>query len=195
LCHRRPGCRALTSNEATTSSGPAITTTLAPATTATTALIPADLINPSAGTLAGVQVGRGPVEPILDSLITAYGEPETDTGWTPNECYGPQPLRSLIWDSLVVFFEETDSGQTLLGCQLDDGAYEETIELAEGIVLGRPYNEAATLYPDGAHHHESLELDGVVLQETPMLIVIAEASADGSAPIHQVWVGTIPTCH
>jgi hypothetical protein len=96
---------------------------------------------------------------------------------------------------LVVFFEETDSGQTLLGYQLDDGAYEETIELAEGIVLGRPYNEAATLYPDGAHHHESLELDGVVLQETPMLIVIAEASADGSAPIHQVWVGTIPTCH
>jgi hypothetical protein len=85
-----------------------------------------------------------------------------------------------------VYFEEAEGGQQLIGYRWDQGGQaKEPIELPEGIELGMPYSDAAALYRDGAYNYDSLELDGVVLQETPSVVVIAEHSEDGSAPITQ----------
>jgi hypothetical protein len=188
--------------EVTTTSAIATTTSMAtttsqlPATTVTTVPPSTDLINPLAGTLAGVSVDQGPVEAIIDELTAAYGRPLEDRGWAEDVCIGGITTRHVIWDGLAVYLVESESGQALMGYTLDqNAAVNEPIELPEGIALGMPYSEAASLYPDGAYHHDSLELDGVILQETPTLIVIASPSADGSAPIDRVWVGAIPTCH
>jgi hypothetical protein len=155
----------------------------------------ADIINPLAGTLAGVQIGEGPVEPIIETLTTAFGEPDQDSGWRVDPCTGAPQTRSVFWESLDVFFEEAEDDQRLMGYTWDQsGQADEPIELPDGIELGMPYSAAAALYPDGAYTHDSLELDGVVLQEDPTLIVIGDHTEDGSAPVTQVWVGAIPTC-
>lgn len=43
-----------------------------------------------------------------------------------------------------------------------------------------PFSGAAALYPDGAYTHDSLELDGVILQETPMLAGVGQHTDEGS---------------
>ena len=183
-----------TSSLATTTTTHASTTTRPPTTTVTSN----DLVNPMAGTLAGVQVGQGPVEPVLEALTAAYGPPEEDRGWTEDACIAGITTRHVLWSGLATYLEESESGQTILGYTLDQSGVSmvaETVELPGGIELGMLYSEAAALYPEGVYHHESLELDGVMLQESPMVAVMATASPDGSAPIDQLWVGAIPTCH
>lgn len=169
--------------------------------TTTTGKAPAaevDLINPMAGTLAGIPIGAGPVDPMIASLEETFGSVERDTGWGPNECAGGATTRSLIWDSLAVYLEEADGAQVLLGYEFEVDATTDTspevIELPEGIVLGMTYGEAADLYPDDAYGHESLELDGIMFESAHTLAVIAQASPDRSTPITEVWVGSIPTC-
>jgi hypothetical protein len=173
------------------------TTTVATTHTPTTTAVPAvvDLINPSAGTLGGVQVGHGPVEPMIEALTSTYGEPEQDSGWRVDPCTGAPQTRGVFWESLDVYLEEAEGEQRLLGFTWDQSDQaDEPIELPEGIVLGMPYSDAAAVNPDGAYTHDSLELDGVVLQEDPTLIVVGQHTADGSGPLTQVWVGAIPTC-
>lgn len=186
----------VTTSTVTTSMSTLASTTTQPTTTVITVPASIDLINPMAETLAGVPVGQGPVEPLIATLTSAYGEPTQDTGWAPNECFGQAVLRILVWDQFSVYLEQSpEEDETVLGYVVAAGTDpSETIELPDGITLGMPYADAATLYPDGAYHHESLELDGVVLQESPIAL-IAAASADGSAPIDEIWVGAIPTCH
>ena len=194
----------------TTSTSPS-TTTPAPATTTTpigsttsvpsttsTAPVAVDLIDPRAGTLAGVAIGEGPVEPIVEALTTAYGPPEEDRGWAEDICIGGVTTRHILWSGLAVFLEESEAGQGLMGYTLDQAGASmvaEPIELPEGIDLGMPYSAAAAVNPDGAYTHDSLELDGVILQETPTLIVLGQHTEDASGPVTEVWVGAIPTCH
>lgn len=183
----------------TTSTAATSTTTLAPSTTepvqTTVTTIPVDLINPLAGTLAGVQVGQGPVDPIIGAVTAVFGDPEQDSGWRPDPCIGGPPTRSVIWSSLAAYFEEADGAESLMGYSWDQtGQAGEPIELPEGIELGMPFSGAAALYPDGAYTHVSLELDGVILQETPMLAVVGQHTDDGSGAVDRVWVGAIPAC-
>ena len=145
-----------------------------------------------------MQVGQGPVEPIIEGLTAAYGPPEEDRGWAPDLCIGGGTTRPVLWSGLSVYLEESDTGQRLMGYTLDQAGVSvvaEPIELPEGIELGMPYSAAAALFPDGAFTHDSLELDGVILQETPTLVVIGQHTDDGSGPVTEVWVGAIPTCH
>ena len=184
---------------ATTRSAPVTTTsTTVPTTTAPltpTAPVEVDLMNPLAGTVAGVTVGEGPVDPVIETLTAAYGPPYEDTGWGPFECL-PGTFRFLFWDTLDLYLDETEGAQTVFGYEInvDAGVDGEVIELPEGIELGMPYSAAAKLYPDGAYTHESLQLDGVLLQEEPLLRVVGQHSEDGSAPLTEVWVGLIPAC-
>jgi hypothetical protein len=178
------------------------TTTAAPATTTTTfattntTTVPVDLINPVDGTMAGVVVGEGPVAPMVDALTAAYGPPSEDTEWGPNDCAGALIHRYLTWNSLSVYMEEAEGSQTLMGyiAEGETDPMAEVLELPDGIELGMPYAHAAELYPNGAYTHESLQLDGVVLQEAPLLRVVGEHSDDGSARLSEVWVGLIPVC-
>jgi len=183
----------------TTTSAPATTpTTIAPTTTVpttTAAPVELDLINPVAGTLAGVSVGEGPVDPMIETLTSAYGPPNDDTGWGPFECLAGT-FRFLFWDTLSLYLAETQDAQTVFGYQLDAdaGVEGEVIELPDGIDLGMPYARSAELYPDGAYTHDSVQLDGVVLQDEPLLRVVGQHSVDGSAPLTEIWVGLIPVC-
>jgi hypothetical protein len=183
----------------TISSAPATTTsTIAPTTTApttTAAPVEVDLINPVDGTLAGVTVGEGPVDPMIDSLTAAYGPPNEDSGWGPFECLAGT-FRFLFWDALDLYLDETEGAQTVFGYEVeaDAGVDGEVIELPDGIELGMSYAGAAELYPDDAYTHDSLELDGVVLQDEPLLRIVGQHSDDGSAPLTEVWVGLIPAC-
>ncbi len=176
---------------------------MAPTTTvvSTTTTEPfADLIDPLAGTLAGVPVGSGPVDPMIETLEVAYGPAEQDTGWAPDECIGGATTQGVFWDSLAVYLEEADGAQLLLGYEfeVDPGNttdnLPEVIELPDGIALGMTYGEAADLYPDDVYTHESLELDGISFPAPHTLAVIAQASPDRSTPITEVWVGSIPAC-
>lgn len=94
-----------------------------------------------------------------------------------------------------MYFEEADGAENLMGYSWDQtGQAGEPIELPEGIELGMPFSGAAALYLDGAYTHDSLELDGVILQETPMLAVVGQHTDDGSGAVDRVWVGAIPAC-
>ena len=180
-----------------TTSTAVATTTTTPTTTTTTAPVEVDVLDPVAGTLAGVQVGQGPVEPIIEALTAAYGPPDEDRGWAPDVCIGGT-TRHVLWSGLAVYLEESEAGQGLMGYTLDQAGASmvaEPIELPDGIELGMSHSDAAALFPDGAYTHDSLELDGVILQETPTLIVIGQHTDDGSGPLTEVWVGAIPTCH
>ena len=178
-------------------------TIVAPTTTVvstTTTDSVANLIDPVAGTLAGVPVGTGPIDSMIIALEDAYGPAERDTGWGPNDCEAALTHRYVIWESLAVYLEEADGAQTLLGYEfeVDPGTTIDTlpeeIELPEGIALGMTYGEAADRYPDDVYTHESLELDGILFPAPHTLSVIAQASPDHSTAISEVWVGTIPTC-
>ena len=184
-------------------------TTVAPPTTAasTTTVVSttttgpvANLIDPLAGTLAGVPVGSGPVDPMITTLEDAYGPVEQDTGWGPNDCDAALTHRYVIWESLAVYLEEAEGAQVLLGyvVEVDPGTTTDTlpevIELPDGIALGMTYGEAADLYPDDVYTHESLELDGILFPAPHTLAVIAQASPDRSTPITEAWVGSIPAC-
>ena len=174
-------------------------TTVAATTTVTTIPAEVDLINPMEGTLAGTPVGTGPVEPVLEALEAAYGPPDRDSGWGPNECLGGSTTRSVVWESLGVYMEEADGAQVLFGYEfeVDPGSATdalEEIELPDGIALGMTYGAAADLYPDDVYTHESLELDSIYFPAPPTLSVVAQASPDRSTPITEVWVGSIPTC-
>jgi hypothetical protein len=187
-----------TTPSTTTSAPTTTTTTIAPATTApttTAAPVELDLINPVAGTLAGVSVGAGPVDPMIETLTSAYGPPNEDTGWGPFECLAGT-FRFLFWDTLSLYLDETEGAQTVFGYELgaDAGVDGEVIELPDGIELGMPYAQSVELYPDGAYTHDSLQLDGVVLQDEPLLRVVGQHSVDGSAPLTEIWVGLVPVC-
>jgi hypothetical protein len=187
-----------TTTPAPSSTSTTVATTTSAPTTTTKAPVEVDLLDPVAGTLAGVQVGQGPVEPIIEGLTAAYGPPEEDRGWAPDICIGGGTTRPVLWSGLSVYLEESDTGQRLMGYNLDQAGASmvaEPIELPDGTELGMPYSAAAALFPDGAYTHDSLELDGVILQETPTLIVIGQHTDDGSGPVTEVWVGAIPTCH
>lgn len=187
-----------------TSSAPGPTATASPppststTTTTTTTPVETDLVNPVAGTLSGVAVDS-PAGAVLETLGTAYGPADEDTGWIADECLGLPRVRYVAWDRLNVYLSEDDGGTVWLnGYTVEDHSAasppSEKIELPEGITLGMSYADAVTLYPDGAYRHESLELDGIVFEAAHFLAAIGQASDDGSAPLTQVWVGSIPVC-
>lgn len=144
------------------------------------------------------RVGTGPVEPVLETLESAFGSPEGHSGWGPNECAGGATTRSVFWANLSLYLEEVAGAEVLAGYTYDSeqgsAAPGEVIELPEGIVFGMPYGEGADLYPEGTYTHATLELDGIMFESPHPLVVIAATSPDHSAPIRQVWVGPIPTC-
>lgn len=188
---------ALTTGLVATTNSPTTEPPAATNTPTTTAPPEVDLINPVAGTLAGLLVGEGPVDPMLVALDDVLGPPQRDTGWGPNDCFGTLTHRYVSWEGLAAYLEEADGAQVLLGYQLEGGMAQgssEEIELPEGIRLGMTHAEAEALYPEGSYTHDSLELDGVMFESPHFLAVVGPRSENGGARVNQVWVGVIPVC-
>ncbi|MGH8912974.1 MAG: hypothetical protein ACRDZM_00470 [Acidimicrobiia bacterium] len=91
-----------------------------------------------AGTLAGVAVGQGPVDTIIETFDHAYRPADRDTGWGPNDCFGVLTHRYVISGPLAVDLEEVEGSRLLLGYgyRIEPGASVETspevIELPGG---------------------------------------------------------------
>lgn len=182
----------------TTSTAATSTTTLSPSTTepvqTTVTTIPVDLINPLAGTLAGVQVGQGPVDPIIGAVTAVFGRPEQDSGWRPDPCIGGPPTRSVIWSSLAAYFEEADGAENLMGYSWDQTAGPASqSNCPKGSSSAR--HSAAPPPCTRTGHIPTIRSNWTGSSSRRLQCSPSSGSTQTTAPaVDHVWVGAIPAC-
>lgn len=181
-----------TSTSTTTSTTTTSTTTTSTTTTTTSTVPPPPMADVPSGQVAGFAIGS-PLADVVDELITSYGPPDDDSGWSAGCQFDGSDgsmERSYAWGRLRVVFSRFEGPEILERWSWNPGPDDPTpgeVRLHEGVVATSTIAEISAVTGFATNYQEPFGLTLVTDNFTWIYLAFGESVDE---PVFEIsWGG------